>query len=57
MDAAEAHAVEHGCRYSTLETHNPDALRFYQRRGYETVGEMPDYPAGFSKYFLRKRLE
>lgn len=56
MDAAEAHAVEHGCGNSTLETHNPEALIFYQRLGYEIAGELTDYPPGFSKYFLRKRL-
>jgi ribosomal protein S18 acetylase RimI-like enzyme len=36
---------------------NPQALTLYRRLGYEIFGELKDYPAGYNRYFLRKRLE
>jgi len=56
MDVAEAFAVAHDCGHATLETHSFQALGFYQRRGYEVVGKLDDYPPGHAKYFLRKVL-
>jgi ribosomal protein S18 acetylase RimI-like enzyme len=56
MDAAESFAIERGAGNATLETHSFQALDFYRRRGYAVFGELDDYPPGFTKYFLRKRL-
>jgi hypothetical protein len=32
------------------------ARPFYERLGYSVFGELPDYPPGFSRVFLRKSL-
>lgn len=56
LDAAEAFAITRGCGASTLETHNPLALRFYERRGYVEFGRLTDYPPGHVKVYLRKTL-
>lgn len=53
---AEAFAVKHGARFATLDTHNPEARALYQRLGYEVVGELPEFPPGFSKALMRKDL-
>ncbi len=32
------------------------ARHFYERLGYACFGELGDYPKGFSRYFMKKRL-
>lgn len=56
LEAAEREGVRRGCHHVRLETFNPDALRFYKRRGYEQYGSVPDYPVGHTRYLLMKRL-
>lgn len=56
MIAAENYAIDRGAHWAMLETHNPEALRFYQAGGYEVYATLPDYPPGHSRYSLRKRL-
>ena len=56
LEAAEQEAVKRGCRYVHLETHTFQALEFYQKQGYVIFGELPNLPAGYSKYFLKKAL-
>ena len=56
MDRAEAHAISRGCTGATVETHSFQARPFYERRGYEVFAELPDYPPGHSKFYLRKVL-
>jgi ribosomal protein S18 acetylase RimI-like enzyme len=54
--AAEAAALQRGCRYSHLETHTFQALGFYEKNGYQVFGELPDLPDGYTKFFLKKNL-
>ncbi len=54
---AEEEALRRGCHSAWLETLNPDALALYERLGYARFGELTDFPAGRSRYFLRKRLK
>jgi GNAT superfamily N-acetyltransferase len=56
LAAAEVEAVARGCCGVWLDTMNPQALPFYLRHGYESFGELPDYPAGNRRVFLRRRL-
>ncbi len=54
--SAEQEAIRRGCRYAHLDTHGFQALGFYQKRGYEIVGELKELPPGDSRYLLRKVL-
>jgi GNAT superfamily N-acetyltransferase len=54
---AEEEANRRDCHSAWLDTVNPQALTLYRRLGYEIFGELKDYPAGYNRYFLRKRLE
>jgi ribosomal protein S18 acetylase RimI-like enzyme len=56
LAAAEAYATEHGCADAYLSTFDFQAPEFYRARGYQSFGELPDYPRGHAYHFLRKRL-
>ncbi len=53
---AEEEAAARGCRGAWIDTFNPHALSAYQRQGYEVFGELPDFPEGRTRTFLRKIL-
>ncbi len=53
--AAEREAIGRGCRHAHLDTFGFQALPFYQRVGYQIFGQLEDYPAGETRYFLQKR--
>ena len=53
---AEAEAERRGCHSAWLDTLIADALRLYTKLGYVCFGELPDYPAGFTRTFLQKRI-
>jgi ribosomal protein S18 acetylase RimI-like enzyme len=54
MAAAERHAAELGCRAVWLDSFQ--ARGFYEALGYTVFGTLEDYPAGQTRYFLRKDL-
>ncbi|MBO1904156.1 GNAT family N-acetyltransferase [Microvirga sp. 3-52] len=53
---AEEEARNRDCHSAWIDTLNPEALRLYQRLGYEIFGELKDYPIGGSRFFLQKKL-
>jgi GNAT superfamily N-acetyltransferase len=55
LRAAEREAVARGCRHAHLDTFSFQARPFYERLGYELFGQLEDFPAGHTRYFLRKR--
>jgi GNAT superfamily N-acetyltransferase len=57
MNEAERIARERGVRGIWLDSFSFQAPRFYEKLGYTTFGELPDYPVGHSRYFLSKRLD
>lgn len=57
MAAAEREAAARGCHSAHLDTFSFQALPFYAGLGYELFGELPDYPTGHTRYFLRKSLK
>ena len=53
---AEVEAQEAGCSRAVLDTLEFQALPFYERRGYSVFGVLEDYPPGFRRYHLQKKL-
>jgi GNAT superfamily N-acetyltransferase len=53
---AEQEAIRGGCRHSQLETHEFQALGFYQKYGYILIAQLDDFPPDHIKYFLKKEL-
>lgn len=56
LKAAEEEARAKGGRNAYVETFSFQARPFYERHGYRVFGELSDYPAGHSYYFLCKEL-
>lgn len=58
LETVEHDAESSNCKYVTIHTQDYQALDFYQKRGYQTFGQLPDCPfPGTTKYYLAKELE
>ena len=55
MQRAEQEALGRGCHAAWVDTQF-GAIGFYESLGYQCFGELPDYPPGFSRTFLKKSL-
>jgi GNAT superfamily N-acetyltransferase len=53
---AERLAVEGGCHHAWVDTFSFQARPFYEKLGYRVFGQLPDYPAPQTRYFLAKAL-
>lgn len=53
---AEEEALRRGCTSAWLDTFNPAAKAFYEKRGYRVFGTMTDYPNGHARHFMEKRF-
>lgn len=56
LNAAEKEAIQRGCKFAFVDTYSFQAMPFYTKCGYEVFGELPDYPSGHTRIFLRKNL-
>jgi GNAT superfamily N-acetyltransferase len=56
MKRAETEALARGCHSAWLDTFEFQARKFYERNGYTCFAELPDYPAGYARYFMKKAL-
>jgi GNAT superfamily N-acetyltransferase len=45
-----------GCHGAWVDTFSFQSPGFYLKLGYRVFGELPDYPAGQTRYFLSKRF-
>ena len=54
LEQAESLARAAGCRGAHLDSFSFQNVDFYRRLGYEVFGELADYPAGQTHYFLKK---
>jgi GNAT superfamily N-acetyltransferase len=53
---AEAAARRRGAKNAFLDTFSFQAPGFYQAHGYVVFGQLPDFPAGHTRYYMRKQL-
>jgi len=56
LTMAEDEARARGARHAFLDTFSFQAPGFYKKHGYEVFGELPEFPAGHQRYFLKKDL-
>ena len=56
LATAEQEARKRDCQYAYLNTFSFQAPEFYQKRGYVVFGELPNFPQGHRRYFLKKDL-
>ena len=56
LAAAEAHALNRGCRGAHVSTFSFQAADFYQKQGYTLYGVLEDFPPGHSQLSFRKNL-
>jgi ribosomal protein S18 acetylase RimI-like enzyme len=57
LDAAIAEARQRDCRQVFLMSYDFQAPAFYEKRGFERLIEIPDWPAGHVNVLLRLRLD
>jgi len=53
---AEEEARKRGAKNAYLDTFSFQAPDFYKKLGYQDFGELGDFPAGHTRYFLKKEL-
>jgi len=56
LEEAEARARARGCVGVYIDTFDPGAAAFYERRGFARVGVIADFPPGHERIFLSKPL-
>ncbi|WP_283194157.1 GNAT family N-acetyltransferase [Rhizobium sp. AN80A] len=56
LSMAEQEAATRGCHGAWIDTFSPKALQAYRKQGYEIFGELPEFPKGRTRTFLRKTL-
>jgi len=54
IEEAERVAIAAGCHSAWVDTFSFQSPDFYRRLGYRVFGELPNYPAGETRYFLAK---
>jgi ribosomal protein S18 acetylase RimI-like enzyme len=56
MLTAEEEGRKRGAKNAYLDTFSFQAPGFYEKLGYEVFGELPDFPAGHGRFFMKKAL-
>ena len=55
MQVAEARARERGCVAAQVDMLSFQAPEFYRKLGFEVIGTIEGFPAGYDRHFLFKR--
>lgn len=56
LTEAETEARNRGCHGAWIDTFSPVARKAYMRQSYEIFGELPEFPKGRTRTFLKKML-
>lgn len=56
LQSLEDEARKQGARHAFLDTFSFQAPGFYQKYGYQVFGELAGFPAGHTRYYLKKEL-
>jgi len=56
LTLAEGEALNRGAKNAYLDTFSFQAPKFYYDHGYQVFGELPEFPPGHQRYFLKKQL-
>lgn len=56
LSQAEQEARRRGAKGAFLDTFSFQAPEFYRRNGYEVFGELSDFPAGHTRFYLKKEF-
>ncbi len=56
LKCIEDEARKRGAKHMFLDTFSFQAPDFYTRLGYEIFGELPDFPPGHKRFFLKRDL-
>jgi GNAT superfamily N-acetyltransferase len=56
LKSIESEAQVRGCSKVILDTLNSKSVPFYLKNGYQILAELPDFIAGFNKYYFIKNL-
>ena len=56
LERVEDEARRRGAKNIYLDTFSFQAPDFYKQHGYQVFGELQDFPPGYHRYFLTKRL-
>lgn len=56
METAEQEARQRGAKNAYLDTFSFQAPDFYLKLGYQVFGELPAFPPGHERFFMRKEL-
>ena len=54
---AEEEARKRGAKHAYLDTFSFQAPGFYEKYGYEVFGELPEFPPGHQRFFMKKELK
>jgi hypothetical protein len=56
MEVVEEKARELGAKNAYLDTFSFQAPGFYEKLGYQTFGELPAFPPGHERFYMKKEL-
>lgn len=56
VQSAEEEAVRRGCFAAYVNTFSYQAPDFYEKLGYQVFGQLDDFPQGYQRVYLNKRL-